>query len=232
MSKDKLADALGNFESQVMESWRSGWNSYWKLVTGVARNPSSLPQAQREYLDYISRTAPSEFLKVVEAGTLCYTAIAESGSELANQFLKRATAGVNGEQTGSQGQGETGKSGTPVSEFAFQGCEGDTATRQFLVTNHSAHAVAIAFAVSEFSSESGDSATVQVELTPNAFSLASGEEKVVACHVTIPSSLIPGVNYRAQLSATGLPALKIRLCVKSFGARVESEITLDDTGSS
>jgi len=231
MSKDKFADALGNFESQVMESYRSGWNSYWKLVIGVARNPSSLQQAQREYLEYIARTAPNEFLKVVEAGTLCYTAMAESGSELANQFLKRAAVEVKAEQNDSQKQTETGRTGAPVSEFAFEGCEGDTVTRQFLVTNHSPQVVAIAFVVSGFSSESGDGASVPVELTPNAFSLTSGEEQVVTCNVTIPSSLIPGASYRSQLTATGLPTLNIRLSVRSQGARIEPEITVDDTAN-
>jgi hypothetical protein len=225
MSKDKIADSLGNLESKVMESWRSGWNSYWKLVTDVARNPSSMQQAQREYLDYISRTAPSEFLKVMEAGALCYTAIAESGSELANQFVNRASA------AGRTGSDRQGKTGAPISEFTFEGYEGDTLARQFLVTNHSAHPVSIAFAVSGFSSAAGDGASVPVELAPSAFSLDSSEEKVVACRVTIPSSLTPGVEYRAQLSATGLPALRVRLCVKSLGAPGEPEITLDDTGN-
>jgi hypothetical protein len=231
MSKDKLADALGNLESQVMESWRSGWNSYWKLVNDVARNPSSLPQAQREYLDYVSHTAPGEFLKVVQAGTLYYTAIAESGSELANQFLKRASAGVDTKQNGSAPPGETRKPGAPVSEFAFHGYEGDMPGRQFLVTNRSPQSVAIAFSVSAFSSETGDNAAVPVELAPNSFSLDSHEEKVVTCRVTIPTSLPSGVEYCAQLNATGLPALNIRLSVKSLGARVEPEITLDESGS-
>jgi hypothetical protein len=226
MGKDKLANALGNFESQVMESWRSGWNSYWKLVTDVARNPSSIQQSQKEYLDYISRTAPGDFLKVVEAGTLCYTAIAETGSEMANQFLKRATASADAANTGN-GATRTTKPGAPVSEFTFQGYEGDTPGRQFLVTNHSQQPVAIAFAVSGFVSETGDSVSVSVELSPNSFSLAAGEEKVVSCRVTIPMSLAPGVEYRAQLSATGLPALRIRLCVKSFGSQAEAEITVD-----
>jgi hypothetical protein len=90
----------------------------------------------------------------------------------------------------------------------------------------------IAFAVSGFQSAAGDSASVPVELTPNSFSLTAGEDKVVACRVTIPPSLAPGVEYRAQLSATGLPALKIRLSVKSFGAHVDAEITVDENVNS
>jgi len=214
-----------------MESWRSGWNSYWKLVTDVARNPSSAQHAQREYLNYISHTAPGEFLKVVQAGTLCYTAIAESGSELADQFLKRASAGVETKQNGSAPPGETRNAGSPVSEFAFQGYEGDMPGRQFLVTNRSPQLVAITFSVSAFSSETGDTASVAVELAPNSFSLGSQEEKVVTCRVTIPQSLPSGVEYTAQLSATGLPALIIRLRVKSLGVRVEPDITLEDSGN-
>ena len=226
MSKDKLANALDNLGLEVMDSWRSGWNTYLKLVTDVARNPSSIQQSQREYLNYISHTAPGHFLRVVEAGTLCYTAVAEAGSEIANQFLNRVDTSIDAEKS-ENGAAGSARPGAPVSEFVFQGYEGDTPSRQFLVTNHSPQPVSIAFAVSGFLSQAGEGVSVPVQITPQSFSLNSGEEKVVVCCVTIPSLLAPGVEYRAQLSASGLPALRIRLSVKSFGAHVDAEITVD-----
>jgi hypothetical protein len=229
MSKDKLADALGNLESQMVESWRSGWNSYLRLVTDVARNPSSLSEAQKNYWNYLSRTAPRDFLKVVEAGTLCYTAIAESGSELASQFLKRASAATDAPDADSKRTAPSEKPPAAVSEFTFQGYEGETTGRQFLVTNHSAQAVTITFVVSGFVSAAGESASIPTEFDPSEFSLAPGEEKVVACRLQIPSSLPPGIEYCAQLSATDLPALSVRLRVRSLGPRAEPEITVGES---
>ena len=114
MSKDKLANALDNLGLEVMDSWRSGWNTYLKLVTDVARNPSSIQQSQREYLNYISHTAPGHFLRVVEAGTLCYTAVAEAGSEIANQFLNRVDTSIDAEKS-ENGAAGSARPGAPVS---------------------------------------------------------------------------------------------------------------------
>ena len=218
-----LAEALKNLEGQVVESYVDGWKSYWKLVTDVARDPSSLPSAQKEYLTHIAETAPDRISKTLQAGVQVYGALIQSGGRLASELYTqtaqdlREAASVADKAAAATTNGSQAAPVAP-SEFRFEGFAEETLGRRFLVSNKSAQAVVVALEVTGFVPDPGDGA-LQMELVPQTFSLGAGEEKVVECGVTIAASLPPNVEFRAVLSAPGVPLLKIVLSVTSLGAR-------------
>jgi hypothetical protein len=212
-----------------MDSYVDGWKSYWKLVTDVARDPSTLQTAQKEYLNHMAQTAPRHFSNTFRAGVQVCGAIVESSGQLASrlysqtaQDLRDATNGASKAADAFVRDAQAG----PVSpsEFTFEGHADETLSRKFLVSNRSAQPTAVALEVSSFSPDPGDAAPT-VHLVPQAFSLEANEEKVVECRVTIPAALNPMVEFRASLSAPGALSLTMGLVVKSLGPR---EVVVED----
>lgn len=223
-----LAEALKNLEGRVTESYLDGWKSYWKFVTDVARDPSSLQSAQKEYLSHIAQTAPNHLSKTFQAGVQVYSALIQSGGQLASQMYAQTAQELQDATDVAAKAAETVARDTqtvPVvpSEFTFEGYVEETLSRRFLVSNKSPQPVTVAFNVSGFFPDPDTALTM--DLVPQAFSLVANEEKVVECRVTIPASLTPMTEFRAVLSAPGIPSLNIGLRVKSLGVR---EVIVED----
>jgi len=225
---EALADALKNLEGQVMESYVDGWKNYWKLVTDVARNPASLPAAQKQYLTHIAQTAPDRLSKTFQAGVQVCGALIQSSGQLANQIyaqtaqdLQKASTATTKAMLASHG-GQTPPA--TLSEFTFEGFVDETLSRKFLVSNNSVQPVAVALHVTNFTPDPGD-ALLKIELNPETFYLTANEEKVVECRLAIPASLAPMTEFHATLSAPDVPSLNIRLNVKSLGPR---DVFLED----
>lgn len=225
-----LADALKTLEGQVVESYVDGWKSYWKLVTDVARDPSSFQAAQKEYLNHVVQTVPGNVSKTLQAGVRVYGALIQSGGQLAGELYTRTAQDLTKAATAAATTAETVAARVvepaPVapSEFTFEGYAEETLSKRFLVSNRSPHPVDVALEISSFTPDT-EGASVQVNVTPQTFSLAANEENVVTCAVTIPPSLTPMKDHRAVLSAPGLPSLSIGLHVRSMGER---DIVIED----
>ncbi|WP_047495568.1 hypothetical protein [Terriglobus sp. TAA 43] len=221
-SSQTLADALKALEGQVVESYVDGWKSYWKLVTDVARDPSSLQAAQKEYLNHVVQTVPGNVSKTFQAGARVYGALVQSGGQLASELYTRTAQDVTKAATAAATTAETvaARVAEPVapSEFIFEGYAEETLSKRFLVSNKSPQPVSVALEISSFTPDT-EGASVQVNVTPQTFSLGTNEENVVTCAVTIPASLTPMQDHRAVLSAPGLPSLSIGLHVRSMGER-------------
>lgn len=227
-SNQTLADALKALEGQVVESYVDGWKSYWKLVTDVARDPSSLQSAQKEYLNHVVQTVPGHVSKTFQAGARVYGALVQSGGQLASELYTRTAQDVTKAATAAATTAETvtARVAEPVapSEFIFEGYAEETLSKRFLVSNKSPHPVNVALEISSFTPDT-EGASVQVSVTPQVFSLEANEENVVTCAVTIPAALTPMKDHRAVLSAPGLPSLNIGLHVLSMGER---DVVIED----
>jgi len=227
-SSQTLADALKALEGQVVESYVDGWKSYWKLVTDVARDPSSLQTAQKEYLNHVVQTVPGNVSKTFQAGARVYGALVQSSGQLASELYTRTAQDVTKAATAAATTAETvaARVAEPVapSEFTFEGYADETLSKRFLVSNKSPHPVDVALEISSFTPDT-EGASVQVNVTPQTFSLEANEENVVTCTVTIPASLTPMKDHRAVLSAPGLPSLSIGLHVLSMGER---DVVIED----
>jgi hypothetical protein len=211
---ETLADALKKLEGHMMESYVDGWKSYWKLVTDVTRDPRSLQSAQKEYLSHVAQTVPNHLSKTFQAGMQVYGALIQPGSQPYTQAAAEAAAAVR----------ETQATSPASSEFTYEGFAGETLGKRFLVSNKSPQPVTVALEVSSFVPDPG-TALMQVNLVPQAFSLGAYEEEIVECGITIPAQLAPLTDFRAVLSASGLPSLSIGLKVRSLGER---EVYIED----
>jgi hypothetical protein len=220
---ESLADALKQLEGHVMESYVDGWKSYWKLVTDVTRDPRSLPSAQKEYLSHVAQTVPNHVSRTLQAGMQVYGALVQPGGQPQGQPYTQSTA-ASAQATSAR---ETQARPSAPSEFTFEGFAEETLGKRFLVSNKSAQPVAVVLEVASFVPETGGT-PLQVNLSPQAFSLGAYEEKVVECGVTIPPLLSPMTDYRAVLSASGLPSLSIGLKVRSLGER---EVIIEDVAN-
>lgn len=226
-SSQTLADALKTLEGQVVESYVDGWKSYWKLVTDVARDPSSLQTAQKEYLNHLVQTVPGNASKTLQAGVRVYGALIQSGGQLASELYTRTAQDLTKAATAAATTAETVAEPVPVapSEFTFEGYAEETLSKRFLVSNRSPQPVSVALEISGFTPDT-EGASVQINVTPQTFSLGANEENVVTCAVTIPASLTPMKDYRAVLSAPCLPSLSIGLHVRNMGER---DVVIEDS---
>ena|GEM_PF-2239436 len=221
---ETLAGVLKNLEDQVVESYLDGWKNYWKLVTDVARDPASLPSAQKQYLTHIAETAPNYFSKTFQAGVQVCGALIQSSGQFANQIYTQTAQDLQSASNAAAKATITiasnASQATPptLSEFTFEGFVDETLSRRFLVSNNSLQPVTVALDVTNFTPDPGD-ASLKIELIPETFYLGTNEEKVVECRLAIPASLAPMTEFHATLSAPGIPSLNIRLNVKSLGTR-------------
>lgn len=219
---EALADALKNLEGQVRESYLDGWKNYWKLVTDVARDPASLPAAQKQYLTHIAQTAPDRLSKTFQAGVQVCGALIQSSGQLANQIYAQTTQDLQNASAAATKATVVSHGGpappATLSEFTFEGFVDETVSRKFLVSNNSVQPVAVALHVTNFTPDPGDG-LLKVELVPETFYLTSNEEKVVECRLIIPASIPSMTEFHAMLSAPDVPSLNIRLNVKSLGPR-------------
>jgi len=215
---EKLSAAFRNFESNLTKSYRSGWDQYWSSVDRFVRDPSSLSAIQKDYVSFLSQTVPAQMIGVLEAGTQCYTAIVESGSQLVKDAYSRSSAGA---------AATAATQATGNSEFVFEGYVGEPVVRRFLMTNNSASAQMIAFSVTSFQNGAGQSVSVPVMMDPSSFLLDASQEKVLTCTVVPSPELTTGQDYIAIMQATGLP-MKMQLRVRSLGVREATSTPEDD----
>jgi len=190
MDKPKLTDALADFQKRSATACLESWQGYWKFLGDIARDPSSVPAA---------------YSKLAGIQLKSYQTALEASVALTENLFGKPPAAPP-------------PSPSEVRELLFEGQAGETASRQFVMSNRTGQPFDVHFEVSEFATAAMEKTRVEVEVLPAEFSLQPGEEKTVECRVPLIDAFVEDCDYRAVLRAPGLPEMQVVLTARRVKA--------------
>ena len=213
-----VTDLTSRYVEDNVQLWSQYAEGLRRVSEGVLSRPASGRPGGTGSPDFAERARDLVHLSVTHYSKLI-TTYADFASRFVTTVLEPASrsappAGRMPEPSG------TGGARPPLAnvELTFTGAPGETASQSLVVSNRRAAAVDVAFELTEFVSEDGNSRfRAPVQFVPDRFVLAPETERVVECRIEIGPPFLPGTRYMALLRIGGFPEIRTALVVAPLG---------------